>query len=458
MSGAPAHPPSTAGAPRKRLHLAVRFPGAERTAVRSDHRFGPQIDFASFSHLADTAERGLFDFLFLAEGLRLCAHQGLIHDLAAVGCPESLTVLSALAGVTERIGLAATVDATFNEPYEPARRLASLDHLSGGRAAWHVLTSSDASTGQNFRRGGRLDQAGLLQAPGSARTEGTVLARAAEFIAVARGLWDSWTPNGRQRPFAHQGRHFDIAGGFTVPRCPQGHPVIIQAGDSPEGRDVVAATADVIFTRHGTLETGRQFYADMKGRLGQHGRRPTDLKIMPDVGCVLGDTEAEAQERAAEIRRRQVPPRHAIFALEEVWGMDLSSFDPDGPLPDFDPDPGSAPVHGGGGLADRLATARKWRAVAQEKGLSIRQTVIEMTRRQSFVGTPGTVAAQMDALVQNDAADGFVLIPHLMPGGLDEFVAKVVPLLQERGVFRTRYTGTTLRSHLGLDEPVAMAQ
>ncbi|MFJ1607667.1 NtaA/DmoA family FMN-dependent monooxygenase [Streptomyces sp. NPDC088253] len=426
---------------RKRMRLAAHFPGVNSTTVWTDPRSKSQIDFASFEHLARTAERGLFDFFFLAEGLRLREHQGRIHDLDVVGRPESITVLNALAAVTERLGLAATVNATFNEPYELARRLATLDHLSGGRAAWNVVTSSDAFTGENFRRGGFLDRADRY-------------ARAAEFLATARELWDSWTPEGVARPFAHQGRHFDIAGEFGLPRSPQGQPVVIQAGDSDEGREFAASTADVVFTRHGTLEAGREFYADVKGRLATYGRSPEDLKIMPGVTVVLGDTAADARERAAEIRHRQVSPQNALLALERIWGVDLSSYDPDGPLPDIDPEPEPALARGRVRVADPLAVAEKWRALSRAKGLSIRQTVIEASGRQSFIGTPEAVAAELDEFVTADAADGFILVPQLTPGGLDEFVDRVVPLLQERDAFRTEYTGTTLRSHLGLPEPV----
>ncbi|MEV8587445.1 NtaA/DmoA family FMN-dependent monooxygenase [Streptomyces sp. NPDC051180] len=425
----------------KRIHLAAHFPGVNSTTVWADPRSGSQIDFSSFEHLARTAERGLFDFFFLAEGLRLREHAGRVHDLDVVGRPESITVLNALAAVTDRLGLAATVNATFNEPYELARRLASLDHLSAGRAAWNVVTSSDAFTGENFRRGGYLDRADRYT-------------RAAEFLATARELWDSWTPDGAQLPFSHDGPQFRIGGGFTVPRSPQGHPVVIQAGDSPEGREFAASGADVVFTRHSTLEAGREFYADVKGRLARYGREPGDLKIMPGVTYVLGDTDADAQERAAEIRRQQVSPQNAILALEQIWGRDLSGYDPDGPLPDVDPDPDSTLVQGRVRVADPVAVARKWRALSEAKGLSIRQTVIESSGRQSFVGSPATVAAALEEFVVTDAADGFILVPHLTPGGLDDFVDRVVPLLQERGVFRTEYSGTTLRSHLGLPEPV----
>ena len=425
---------------RRQIHLAAHFPGVNSTTVWADPRSRSQIAFSSFEQLARTAERGRFDFFFLAEGLRLREHKGRIHDLDVVGRPESLTVLNALAAVTERIGLAATVNATFNEPYELARRLATLDHLSGGRAAWNVVTSSDAFTGENFRRGGYLDRADRYT-------------RAAEFVNVARELWDSWTPDGLPRPFAHRGQHFDIAGEFTVPRSPQGHPVVIQAGDSGEGREFAARTADVIFTRHGTLEDGRAFYADVKGRLAKYGRDPDDLKIMPGVSVVLGDTAAEAQERAAEIRRQQVSPQNAILALEQLWGTDLSSYDPDGPFPDFDPVPDPTLTQGRTRRGDTVALAEKWRSLSRDKGLSIRQTVIEASARQSFIGTPEAVAADLESFVRQDAADGFILVPHLTPGGLDEFVDRVVPLLQERRAFRTEYRGATLRSHLGLPDP-----
>ncbi|GAA4611859.1 NtaA/DmoA family FMN-dependent monooxygenase [Actinoallomurus liliacearum] len=437
---------------RRQVHLAAHFPGVNNTTVWADPRSKSQIDFDSFVHLARTAERGRFDFFFLAEGLRLRELKGRIHDLDVVGRPESLTVLSALAAVTSHLGLAATVNSTFNEPYEVARRLATLDHLSGGRAAWNVVTSYDAFTGENFRRGGYLDEADRYT-------------RAAEFLRTARELWDSWRPDtvvadaGRGEfvrsdgieTFRHQGRHIAIEGRFNVPRGPQGHPVIIQAGDSEEGREFAASDADVIFSRHSRLEEGRAFYKDVKARLAKYGRRPDDLKILPAVTYVLGDTEEEAAERAAEIRRAQVSPQTAIAFLEGIWGRDLSDVDPDGPLPDIEPDfaegvsKGRAQFRG-----DRRATAEQWREVARQKRLTVRELVIEVTGRQTFVGTARTVADQIDEFVQTEAADGFIFVPHLTPSGLDDLVDKVVPLLQEKGVFRADYTGPTLRDHLGL--------
>ncbi|MGW7443894.1 LLM class flavin-dependent oxidoreductase [Kitasatospora sp. NPDC054795] len=421
--------------PLKQIHLAAHFPGVNNTTVWSDPASGSHIEFSSFRHLAQSAERGKFDFFFLAEGLRLRETKGLIHDLDVVGRPESITVLNALAAVTERLGLAATVNATFNEPYELARRFASLDHLSGGRAAWNVVTSSDAFTGENFRRGGYLDRADRYT-------------RAAEFVQLAREFWDAG-----DEPARHRGPQFEVEGRLSLPRPPQGHPVVIQAGDSDEGREFAAATADVVFSRHSTLADGQAFHTDVKRRLAAYGRKPDELKIMPGATFVLGDTDAEAAERAHGIRRAQVGPQTTIAFLEQVWGVDLSDHDPDGPLPTVDPDPDSGLVQGRVRHADPVAVAERWRAVAAEKKLTSRELVIELTGRQSFIGSPATVAAQIDHFVQNDAADGFILVPHLTPGGLDEFVDRVVPLLQERRVFRTDYTGPTLRDHLGLPAP-----
>jgi alkanesulfonate monooxygenase SsuD/methylene tetrahydromethanopterin reductase-like flavin-dependent oxidoreductase (luciferase family) len=425
---------------RKQIHLGAHFPGVNNTTVWSDPRAGSQTDFASFAHFAQNAERGLMDFVFLAEGLRLREHRGRIHDLDVVGRPDTFTVLNALAAVTSRIGLAGTINTTYNEPYELAVQFASLDHLSAGRAAWNMVTTSDAFTGENFRRGGFL--------PREQRYE-----RAAEVVAVTRALWDS-----QGGEIEHHGPQFDVRGRFPLSPSPQGHPVLIQAGDSAQGRDFAAATADAIFTLHGTLEAGQAFYADVKARLPQHGRNVDDLKVLPGVTFVLGDTDEEAQEEAARIRRQQVSPQTAIAFLEQVWGRELSEYDPDGPLPDAEPDVDNVSISRG-----RVRHARDPRAVAQEwrdfaaahGGLSIREVVIEKTGRQSFIGTARTVATQMDEFVQRDACDGFILVPHLTPGGLDRFVAEVVPELQDRGSYRTEYPGPTLRDHLGLRHPHA---
>ena len=423
------------------------------TTVWSDPDSRSQVEFDSFEHLARTAERGKFDFFFLAEGLRLREQRGRIHDLDVVGRPDTLSILSALAGVTTHLGLAGTLNATFHEAYELARQLATLDHLSNGRAAWNVVTSSDAFTGENFRRGGFLDHADRYE-------------RAAEFIGAAKELWDSWADDevvadqvdgrflrrGAPGAFEHRGKHFDIAGHFNVPRSPQRHPVILQAGDSDPGRELAAATADAIFSRHSSYDDGRAFYADVKGRLARYGRPRDELKIIPAATVVLGDTTADAEERSRVIRRQQVSAQTAIMFAENLWNRDLSAYDADGPLPDIDPDVSTTSISQGRVrmFPDPLQTAAEWRALADARKLSLRDLVIEVTGRHSFVGSPSAVAEQIDRHVQDDAADGFIFVPHLTPRGLDGFVDQVVPLLQERGVFRAEYETTTLREHLGL--------
>src|SRR5580704_613923 len=289
--------------PRKQIHLAAHFPGVNRTTVWSDPRSGSHIEFESFRRFARIAEDAKFDFLFLAEGLRLREQNGLIYDLDVVGRPDTFTVLAALAAVTERLGLAAT----FNEPYEVARQFASLDHLSEGRAAWNVVTSWDAFTGENFRRGGYLAQEDRY-------------ARARAFLHAAQELFDSWhgdeilgdkqTGQFLRGPgpgrFEVRDEFFAIEGQFNVPRSPQGRPVVFQAGDSEEGREFAAAEADAIFSRYGTLAEGQAFYADVKGRMATYGRRPDQLVVLPAATFVLGDTDEEAQLIAAVVRRQQV--------------------------------------------------------------------------------------------------------------------------------------------------------
>ncbi len=246
--------------------------------------------------------------------------------------------------------------------------------------------------------------------------------------------------------------HFDIEGVFGVPRSPQGQPVIFQAGDSDTGREFAAAESDCIFSRHGTIEAGQRFYRDVKGRMARYGRAPDELKILPAATFVLGESEADAIERAAVIRSQQVSGATAIQFVEQVWNRDLSGYDPDGPLPAEDPDLSELTVVKGRAALnpDRLQTSREWRALAESKGLSMRELVIEVTSRPSFIGTPEQVAAQIETSVSEGAADGFILVPHITPGGLDGFADTVVPILQERGRFRTDYEGPTLRDHLGL--------
>lgn len=447
------------GKQRKPIHLAAHFPGVNNTTVWSDPDSGSQVEFDSFIHLARKAEAGLFDFFFLAEGLRLREHRGRIHDLDVVGRPDTFTVLAALAAVTEHIGLAGTINTTFNEPFEVSRQFASLDLLSEGRAGWNMVTSSDAFTGENFRRGGFLDHADRYR-------------RAEEFITVAREFWDSWatdaviadTDSGifadpdRIRTVSHRGAQFDVRGVATLPAGPQGHPVLLQAGDSDEGRDFGAKHADALFTGHGALDDGQRYYADVKARAVAHGRNPDDLKVFPAATFVLGDSAADAEERARFIRRQQVSPQTAIAMLEQVWQRDLSGYDPDGPLPDVEPVDDPSITQGRVRHGDPKALAAAWRERAEADKLSIRELVIAVTSRQQFVGTAEHVASEIDRHVQADACDGFILVPHLTPHGLDEFIDTVVPLLQERGAFRTEYSGATLRENLGLGSPDSATQ
>jgi alkanesulfonate monooxygenase SsuD/methylene tetrahydromethanopterin reductase-like flavin-dependent oxidoreductase (luciferase family) len=233
---------------------------------------------------------------------------------------------------------------------------------------------------------------------------------------------------------------------------------MLQAGDSDAGREFAAEHADGIFSRHGKLEDGLRFYADVKDRLVRYGRASEDLVIMPGATFIIGDTDAEALDIAHDVRRAQVSGPHAIMFLEQLWNRDLSAYDPDGPLPDVDPDVESEARAQGSAQArtlqrEAVETAARWRRRAEAGHLSIRELVIEMTARQSFVGSPETIAATLNAYVQVEACDGFILIPHITPGGLDRFADEVVPLLQERGTFRSDYEGTTLREHLGLKPP-----
>jgi FMN-dependent oxidoreductase (nitrilotriacetate monooxygenase family) len=313
------------------------------------------------------------------------------------------------------------------------------------------VTSSDAFTGANFRRGGFLDHADRY-------------GRAEEFLAVARQFWDSWAADAvladvgagayvdpdRIRSVAHRGPQFDVRGYATLPAGPQGHPILLQAGDSDDGRAFGARNADALFTLHGSLQDGQRYYADVKGRAASYGRDPNRLKVFPAATFVIGDTDAEAQDRARHIRYQQVSGPTAIAMLEQVWGRELSDHDPDGPLPDFDPVADSAITQGRVRHGDPVAVARRYRERALAENLSIRELVIAVTSRQQFVGTPTRIADEIDTYIQADACDGFILVPHLTPHGLDEFVDRVVPVLQERGAFRTEYAGETLRDHLGL--------
>ena len=444
--------------PDAQVHFGVFFQGVNHTTIWSDAASGSQIDFETFRHVVTTAERGLFDAFFLGEGLRLREQDGKILDLDIVGRPDAIAQLSALAGITERIGLVATQNTTYNEPGDLARRLAGLDILSGGRAGWNAVTTDNAWTGENFRRGGFLDHALRYE-------------RAGQFIRAVRAIWDSWTDDAIASSTASEFwsdptavRHldrstsqFEISLDATLPRSPQGHPVIFQAGDSPTGRDFAAANADVIFSRHGThFDDALAFATDIRARLLAAGRPADDIRILPGTQIVLAEKASEVEEKRRWVLEGQYTGQTALSLVGLVWGRDLSDRDPDGPLPEFDPVP--APISATRGAArdgkDPIAIAKEWRALAEAKNLSLRQVAIETSERSGFVGTPEQVADELARWVRAGATDGFNISPYMVPGGLDEIVDWLVPALQERGVYRTEYASTTLRGHLGLREPL----
>ncbi|MDH6130920.1 FMN-dependent oxidoreductase (nitrilotriacetate monooxygenase family) [Kitasatospora sp. MAA4] len=431
---------------RRRVHLGVLFPVNPTTTVWKGGLPGSQIDFAAIAGLARTAQRGRFDYLLLADDLRLPERDGEVTEIGVAGRHDLLTIISAVAAVTDRLGLVATVNTTFNEPYDIARQLATVNHLSDGRVGWNAVTTSDAWIGQNFRRGGFL--------PHAQRYE-----RAAEFVQLCRSIWRAGgTPD--SVPLAHQGRHFH-AEGHAATACDGIEPVLMQAGDSEQGREFAAAHAEVIYSRK-KGRAGREFYADVKGRLARHGRDPGQLKIMPAITYVVGQSRADAEELARMRRLDIVTPEMAIYYLEELWGCDLSGYDPEGPLPDIDPDPdGSAFIAGrptGADAQRRADRAAFLRQVAESRKLSIRQLVALVTDTKALAGTPADIATAMIEQVEADACDGYIIVPDQAPGGLDSFVEHVVPELQSRGVLPAEYESDTLRGNLGLPESTNRAR
>ncbi len=440
------------------LQFGVFFQGVNSGTIWKLSASGSQTDFESFRRIAQTAERGLFAAFFLGEGLRLREHLGRPHELDVAGRPDAQTMLAALAAVTERIGLVATQNTTYNDPADLARRLASLDLLSGGRAAWNVVTTDNAWTGANFRRGGYLDHADRYT-------------HAEAFVETAKRIWSSWEDNpitatshapawagpGGIRRVQHHGAHYDIDVLPGLPPSAQHRPVLFQAGDSPAGRDFAARQTDVIFSGHPQLEDALEFRRDIIERTIKAGRPAHDVQIMPASEFILAPTEREAREKKAWVRSLQIGPQQAIAYLEQFWGTDLSTYDPDGPLPEIDPVVEESDVTRGtaftGVKARRLA--QEWRTEAREKGQTIREFVTARSARfdSSFVGSYTSVADSLTEYARTGAVDGFNISPWLIPTGLDDIVDHLVPELQERGVYPTHYRGATLREHLGLRAP-----
>jgi FMN-dependent oxidoreductase (nitrilotriacetate monooxygenase family) len=443
--------------PDAQLHFGVFFQGVNHWTIWSDPNSGSQIDPESYRRVAQAAERGLFDAFFLGEGLRLREVDGRVHDLDVAGRPDAITQLAALAAQTRKIGLVSTSNTTFNEPADLARRLASLDVLSEGRAGWNVVTTDNAWTGANFRRGGYLDHADRYR-------------RAEQFLTVARAMWDSWAdgavatsteaaswaaPGAVSRVREHSSQ-FDVDLAPTLPRSTQAHPVIFQAGDSAEGRDFAARNADVIFSAHGSeFDDALAFATDIRNRLRAAGRPTDDLRILPGTEIIIGATEEEAQEKKRWVRLAQVTPATALNVAGLIWNRDLSDRDADGPLPTEDPViEENSGAFGARRVADPRAVVAEWREKAEANGWSLRETVIALGPQRGHVGTPAGLAEKFLHFARHGALDGFNITPYLIPDGLDDIVELLVPELQERGGYPTEYRGTTLREHLGLRDPL----
>lgn len=405
------------------------------------------INFDHYVALAQTAERACFDLLFLADSAAARGKDWVALSRFAthyVAQFEPLTLLSGLAAVTRHIGLVATASTTYNEPYALARKFASLDHISHGRAGWNLVTSGNEEEALNFGR--------KSHPPHHERYQ-----RASEFADVVKGLWDSWDDDAFPRDkakgeflevskmhvLAHEGEHFSVHGPLNIPRSPQGWPVLVQAGSSEDGKELAARTAEVVFTAQQTLADAQGFYRDVKGRMARYGRHPDTLKIMPGIFPVVGATEAEAQEKFAELQVL-IHPSVALAILEHRLGISLAHLPQDGPLPPM----------------PEVETTRSRQALlvdlARREGLSIRQLALRVAGARGHwqvVGTGEQVADAMQNLYENAGADGFNVMPPHLPEGLDDFIKHVLPILRERGLVRDQYQGSTLREHLGLGRP-----
>jgi len=438
----------------RQIQFGVFFQGVNFSTIWHWPESGSQTDFESFRRVIQTAERGKFAAFFLGEGLRLREHLGKIHDLDVVGRHDAMTLEAALAAVTTHIGLASTLSATYNDPADLAYRLASLNHLSGGRAAWNIVTTHNAWTGENFRRGGYLAQDDRYT-------------HASSFVEAVYKIWDAWaaddlatSPQAEawstgSHTVPHQDGYYDLEAVKTLPPVPGARPVAFQAGDSPEGRDFAARYADVIFSAHPELNDAVTFSRDIRQRLVAAGRPEDSLKIFPGQTFIIADTVEAAQEKARHVLESQVTPQTAIAYLEQFWGRELSSYDPDGPLPDVDPVVAVTGSTRGSGfqLAKAQELVDKWRAIATEKHFSIREFVIHWTSQgmgRGLIGTPITIADQIQRYADEWAVDGFNITPWLVPSGLDDIVNELIPELQNRNLYPTDYVGTTLRQNLGL--------
>jgi alkanesulfonate monooxygenase len=414
---------------------AWRYPGAYPDA---------NFNFAHLRHFARRLEAAKFDAFFMADHLALLnmPMEALKRRHTATSF-EPFTLLSALAASTDRIGLVATASTTFDQPFHIARRFASLDHISGGRAGWNIVTTSNPDAALNFGLEEHMDHADRYD-------------RAREFYDVVTGLWDSWADDAfvrdveagiffdpdRLHVLDHKGEHLSVRGPLHIARPVQGWPVIVQAGASEPGKQLAAETAELVFCAHGHIEGGRAFYADVKGRMDAIGRDRESLKILPGAFVVVGDSVEEARAKRAHLDSL-VHYESAIASLSIALGTDASLFDPDAPLPEI-PETNAS-------KSGRERTI----ALAKRENLTVRHLAQRLGGYGglSFVGTPATIADAMQEWLETEASDGFNIMFPYLPGGLDDFVDKVVPELQRRGLFRTEYEGATLRENLGLRRP-----
>jgi FMN-dependent oxidoreductase (nitrilotriacetate monooxygenase family) len=413
-----------------------RFPGTDPLA---------SFTVAHYVDIARTAERAAFDAVFLADG------PGIRGDLRhrPFNNLEPTVVLTAIAAATSHIGLIGTLSSTFNDPYDVARRLATLDLISGGRAGWNVVTTAGAEVAANFGLDDEVEHAVRYR-------------RAGEFVEVVRKLWNSWEPDAlvgdaERHVFAdparihrveHRGEHLAVAGALNVPRSPQGEPVLVQAGASKDGRALAASVGEVIFTAAQTIPDARQYYRDVKGRAARLGRDPEGVVVLPGLSTVIGSTEAEARARR-ELLAELVPPEYALERLAGQLGVGREDLDLDRPLPWLLlPEPDSA---GGSQSFYKVATD-----LARRENLTVRGLLFRLgggAGHRIVTGTPEQVADTIVEWVDAGAADGFNLMPDVLPEGLVPFVEHVVPELRRRGRFREGYESTTLRGHLGLAAP-----
>ena len=404
-----------------------------------------QHDFQHYARMARSAERAKLHIYFSGDSQGYPHLKGRDAFMSSdwAGKLEPTTLLAALAAVTTDIGLIATASTTYNEPYALARRFASLDHISGGRVGWNVVTSGSDNEAHNFGLPTQIEHDERYR-------------RAAEFVEVAKCLWDSWEDGAHLRDQAsgryfdpdrvhalyHRGPHFSVEGPLNVGRPPQGHPVIVQAGDSEAGRQLGARTADLIFTPPQSLVDAQRFYAEMKRRAADCGRDPRHLLIIPSVRFLVRSTEREAQRVNDELRAL-IPDPVTVARLEMRLGVDLPARSLDEPLPDL-------PVSTADPALQQLV------ATARAEGWTVRQ----LARRAfvsrgafQFAGTPEAIAELCATWLRESAADGFSLSPDYHPSGLEEFLSEVVPVLQRSGLFRSEYEGRTLRENLGLPRP-----